>query len=145
MQLAALMPFAALCLCACKGPALHLHNPEQHPVFVDGTAETRETLPFRYYGTTRWDALPRDVDGEADWKRQPASQLVAIPPPASPLLFPLDLPLEFFDWLIHGKRSVSTTVTLPPNAANSEQAPAEGDRAALGALRQRAQAAREQR
>ena len=59
MQLAALMPFAALCLCACKGPALHLHNPEQHPVFVDGTAETRETLPFR----SRLASPPAEASG----------------------------------------------------------------------------------
>ncbi|MFY9345952.1 MAG: hypothetical protein WAT39_25905, partial [Planctomycetota bacterium] len=63
------IPEALLVLtAACTGPALHVDNPQRHPVYVDGVATSAPSLPFRYYGTTRWDAVPADVGGKADFE-----------------------------------------------------------------------------
>lgn len=139
-----LLPFlSAGLLGACSGPRLHLQNPEGHPTFVDGVRTEASTLPFRYYGTTRWDALPKDIDEgrgpRPDWQRRPTHQEVAVPWPASPLLFPLDLPLEFTSWLLGGQQDVTATVAVPPVASVE---PGDGGPGAAAGLRQRAAAAR---
>lgn len=139
----------ALGTIACRGPSLHVDNPEGHPVFVDGVrlpdaADGVHTLPFRYYGTTRWDAVPKDLDGDADWERQPASAAVTIAPPAPALLFPLDLPIELVHWILRGQPATTTAVALPRSSTAELVATAPGN-SQLGAVRQRAQAARTRR
>jgi len=139
----------ALGTIACRGPSLHLDNPDGHPVFVDGVrlppaTDGTHTLPYRYYGTTRWDAVPKDLDGDADWEHQPASATVTIAPPAPPLLFPLDLPIELVSWLLHGKPPTTAVVALPHSSAAELAATAPANRQ-LGAVQQRAMAARSRR
>jgi hypothetical protein len=123
---------------ACRGPRLHVHNPEGHLTFVDGVETKAASLPFRYYGTTRWDALPKDVDQgrglRPDWSQRPTSWNVEVPWPASPLLFPLDLPLELASWLLGGRTDTTTTVSAAPVSA--------ADVPTAAALRERADAAR---
>ena len=139
--LVALLSVGLLVAVGCKGPMLHVDNPDRHPTYVDGVATTAPSLPFRYYGTTRWDALPADRDGEADWTRQPASKLVTIEPPISPLLFPLDLPLQLVRWTFRGREDARTLVELP---ATPKEQLAENELAntELSALVERARTAR---
>ena len=137
----------ALLAPACTAPATELHNPAGHRVFVDGrelrqpalelrqpALELRQPaldprqpgadtathrLPFRYYGTSRWDAQPRDLPGtptrseRPDWQNLPASAPIAQPAPVSPWLFPFDLPLELLDLALHGRDDFTATVALP--------------------------------
>jgi hypothetical protein len=129
---------------ACTGPTLRLHNPEGHPVFVDGVATGSELLPFRYYGTTRWTSVPKDVDQRADWDHLPTTGLVELPAPASPWLFPLDLPLELLARLTSGRGDTTTEVTVhqkPPDPRSE----AELALAELTALTERATRARTSR
>jgi hypothetical protein len=102
-----------LALAACTGPATHIHNPDGHRVFVDGLETTKTELPFRYYGTSRWDATPADQAGKPDWKLLPASQSLELPPPASLWIFPLDLPLELAQRAFSGREDTSAFIRLP--------------------------------
>jgi hypothetical protein len=114
-------PHALGCLfaaTACTGPSTHVHNPDGHRVFVDGQALASERLPFRYYGTSRWDADPADTARGPDWSLQPASGRIDLPPPASPWLFPLDLPLELARRALFGREDVIVAVELPPAGAD---------------------------
>ncbi len=100
-------------LFACTGPALHVDNPDHHTVFVDGVHTHAPTLPFRYYGTTRWNALPKAPAGDrADFSSLPSSQTVAIPVPVSGWLFPLDFPLELLARLANGRADVRTAIAV---------------------------------
>ncbi|HEX6811536.1 MAG TPA: hypothetical protein VF384_07925 [Planctomycetota bacterium] len=98
---------------ACTGPVTHIDNPGAHRVFVDGLETDAQELAFRYYGTTRWDAMPTDKAGKPDWKLLPASQQVEQPWPASPWLFPLDLPLELVQRVFSGREDTTAKITLP--------------------------------
>lgn len=95
---------------ACTGPALHVANPDGHAVFVDGVATTAASLPFRYYGTVQWDALPKDAGDRADWTRVPTRGEVAVAPPAPGWLFPLDFFVEVADRALHGRQDATTAV-----------------------------------
>lgn len=122
-------PLACLSLLvpACTAPGTELHNPNGHRVFVDGRElrqpaadATSHRLSFRYYGTSRWDAQPKDLPGTTsrserpDWQNQPASGPIEQPAPVSPWLFPFDLPLELLDLAWHGREDFAATVALPP-------------------------------
>lgn len=128
---------------ACTGPTLRVDNPDRHVVFLDGVQTRGGVKPFRYYGVTRWDALPADRGrGErarADWTRAPTSEEVAIPPPASPWLFPFDLGIELVARVLHGRDDRTTTVRAravaspPPElaAADGEALAARGREARI--------------
>ncbi len=105
---------AVCALAACEGPRTIVANPDEHPTFVDGRRLAADSLPFRYYGTSRWDALPKDGERRPDFARQPASAAIELPPPASPWLFPFDFPLEVLRRLTVGREDVTATVALPP-------------------------------
>ena len=137
-------PAGVLLGAACHGPALHIDNPDQHQVFVDGRRVYKSELPFRYYGTTRWDALPADVDGGPDWTHRPGSEQVTITPAISPLLFPLDLPIDLLWWIAGGHDDVTTTITLPTTDAQ-QRAESELGNLQLAELVERALAARASR
>ena len=126
---------------ACTGPALHIDNPGQHTVFVDGRATTATSLPFRYYGTTRWDAVPADVGGRSDWRHQPKSQLVLMPVPVSAWIFPLDFPLELLARAANGRGDVTTQIAVDP-APGDRRTEDESANAEVAALAERAKAAR---
>jgi hypothetical protein len=110
----------ALGLSACTGPVLHLEIPAGQHLFVDGRAESRTELPFRYYGTTVLDALPGDVPAapnarsRADFGHRPSRTLVALPPPAELWLFPFDFPVEVVHWLRHGHQATRAAVAAVP-------------------------------
>ena len=129
---------------ACTGPALHLENPDDHTVFLDGVQTKAGTKPFRYYGSTRWDALPADRDGKLDLAHRPTSQHVEIPPPANPWLFPLDFPLELLSRLVAGRPDTTTTVRVqgPPPEVRTEE---EMVKSELPQLTERAREARASR
>lgn len=112
-MLAALLAVLA-CAPACTGPAMHIDNPDHHRVFVDGFEQRASDLPFRYYGTSRWDAQPAPKDGRPDWSLQPASGAVPIPAPAPMWLFPFDFPLELVQRALHGRQDVAAVIQLPP-------------------------------
>jgi hypothetical protein len=103
---------------ACTGPALHVNNPDGHVVFVDGTLVTTPSLPFRYYGRARCDALPKDHDGRADWDHMATSEHVDVRAPASPWLFPLDLPLELLARVANGRPDTTIDVAVRPRPAD---------------------------
>ncbi|MCR9245612.1 MAG: hypothetical protein NXI31_11310 [bacterium] len=110
----ALGALAFLAGAACEGPRTYIENSGQHRCFVDGRLETRPALPYRYYGTSRVDALPRDLpSGLPDWELQPVSVPIPQPAPASPWLFPLDFFLEALDRGLHGEPRFVATVELP--------------------------------
>ena len=142
---------AVLVACACRGPTLQLDNPGQHRTFVDGVevgSKPTTKLPFRYYGTTRWDALPADVEHpelgrRADWDHLPASETVAIDPPASLLLFPFDFGVELVVRLVGvtGDQTARIAVPETPPDERVEMIPPD----AIGALGDRARAARRAR
>ena len=112
--LAAVVPLAG----ACTGPTTVIDNPHDHRVFVDGALVATSTLPFRYYGVSRWDALPKDLaNSRPDWALQPASEAIDLPPPASLWLFPVDLPLELLRRTLYGREDVTTRIVLPPTPA----------------------------
>jgi hypothetical protein len=132
---------------ACTGPALHVDNPGGHTVYLDGKQTKAGTKPFRYYGTTRWDALPADRDdrpGLADFRRIPTSQAVAIEAPAPLWIFPFDFPLELFARLTDGRVDTTTRIEVRP-APNDPGADPEVVNATLPAIRQRASDARASR
>jgi hypothetical protein len=100
---------------ACTAPRTVLDNPAGHRVFVDGAAAGKPVLPFRYYGTSRWDALPADVEpGRPDWSLRVAGDSVQQPPPVSLWLFPLDFPLEAVRRAVMGREDVIARIELPP-------------------------------
>jgi len=104
---------------------------------------THVELPFRYYGASRWDVLPRVIEdnGVPVFDARPRSEAVALPPPVSPWLFPLDFPLEAIDRLFFGPRDVDVIVT-----ARTRSTPAEEIRQQdFGELSARARAARSDR
>ena len=131
----------AFVVAACQGPSLKLSS--DGPRYVDGRSEPSDELPFRYYGTTVIDVMPADLEnGTPDWSRSPVRGEVAMPAPASPWLFPFDLPVELF------RRSMGL---VEPFEANVETTEAEEPVVAgylpggIPALRQRANAARSDR
>lgn len=127
---------------ACTGPTLRVENPGGHPLFLDGLAAKPGTKPFRYYGTTRWDALPADLPkGRPDWQHRPTSQHVAVPPPVSPWIFPLDFPLELLVRLANGRADATTVVAVEP-VAPDPRTETEIANLELAALTQRALQAR---
>jgi hypothetical protein len=136
-----LVAFACVLGAACTGPSLRVDNPGGHTVLVDGVRTNARELPFRYYGTTAVDALPAPrPDGRPDWEHQPTRGMVPIEPPASGWLFPLDLPLELLDRLLHGRDDRTAHVVVdsaPPPAPDPEAADA-----VLAALVRRAHEAR---
>ncbi len=103
------------CSTACAGPKLHISNPGEHYVFVDGKRSNAESLDFRYYGTSRWDALPQiqESNGVPEFDRNPHSGTVDIEAPASPWLFPFDFPLEVMSWAVFGQEEQTMTVSAP--------------------------------
>jgi hypothetical protein len=133
---------------ACTGPKVHVENPHAHAVFVDGVATTATTLPFRYYGVSRWDALPADValaPGrrlEPDWEHRPTSRAIPLPPPAPGWLFPLDFPLEIVLRALRGREDTTATVHVEP--AGEAVAP-DLRNAEFAAVARRAKAARSAR
>lgn len=135
---------AALALGACTGPSLQLVDAAADTVFVDGVETGATTLPFRYYGTTRWDALPADVDGFADFERLPGSATVALPAPVSGWLFPLDFPLELAARLLRGRGDVTARIELPATPPDRIALP-EILPETIGAMSARARAARSER
>jgi hypothetical protein len=134
----------ALATFACTGPRLLVENDGKHAVFLDGRRLYDDEVKFRYYGTTRWDALPADRDGAPDWTLRPASQEVAITPPVPPWLFPLDFPLELLAWTFGGGGDTTTRVVLPSTDAQ-RRAESELGNAQLAAMAERALAARSSR
>ena len=157
---------AATAGCRSRGPSLILRNPDGHQVFVDGRRVMRARgprnegvqqaepqlqeatvtdveLPFRYYGASRWDVLPRvdEDNGVPVFDARPRSEAVALPAPASPWLFPLDFPLEAIDRLFFGPRDLDVIVTARARAnPQGEIRPEE-----FGELSARARAARSDR
>lgn len=131
-------------LAACTGPSLRLDEPDGHPLFVDGRATAAGETAFRYYGTTVWDALPRDVDGRADWSKRPTRGAVEVPPPAPPWLFPFDLPVELVARALHGRPDQTAAVRVA-DAAPEPRGEAEIVNLELAALAARARAARSSR
>ncbi|MCA8965421.1 MAG: hypothetical protein H6838_11345 [Planctomycetes bacterium] len=79
----------ALAAGACTGPHTTIHNPEGHRVFVDGRELDRTSLPFRYYGTSRWDAQPRDLGQPRPVETPPEAE--PAPPPQAPQLQAFDI------------------------------------------------------
>ena len=99
----------------CAGPQTRIVNPDGHRVFVDGTAQQKQVLPFRYYGTSRWDAQPADeATGRPDWSRTVGSGAIPLPPPASPWLFPFDFALEAVCRLAVWRNDTIAVIDLPP-------------------------------
>lgn len=131
-------------LAACTGPSLRLDEPDGHPLFLDGRATAAGETPFRYYGTAAWDALPRDVDGRADWSKRPTRGTVAVPPPAPPWLFPFDLPIELVALALHGRPDQTAAVRVDA-AAPEPRGEAEIVNVELAGLAARARAARASR
>lgn len=132
---------------ACTGPALHVDNPGGHTLYLDGAATTAGTKPFRYYGTTRWDALPVDRQGRTprpDWQHLPTSRAVALPPPVTSWIFPLDLPLELLVRLANGREDTTTVVEVRP-APTDLRSETEIANLELAAMAQRARQARTDR
>ena len=133
-----------LACCGCTGPSLLVEDRGKHDVFLDGHRLDADKVKFRYYGTTRWDALPADRDGGPDWMLRPASQEVAISPPAPAWLFPLDFPLEMLAWTFGGGGDTTTRIVLPTSDAQA-RAESELGNAQLAAMAARALAARRSR
>src|SRR5690606_18144942 len=114
----------------CTGPKLRLKNPDEHAVFLDGRQVHKQTQNYRYYGTTRWDTLPtvREDNGVPVFENMPHSETVVIPPPASPWLFPFDLPLEVIYRTILGRPDQEVTVAAiqkPPEQRVRLEIPSE--------------------
>jgi hypothetical protein len=155
---------ATASLAACKGPALHVQNPERHEVFVDGrrlappdpraealarqrrgdepaAPEGVDVVPYRYYGTTTLDVVPADQGGYADFAHRPQRAAVAIDEPVTPWLFPLDFPLELLRRVALGAEPTTAAVALPvvPPEQRIDLEIAPADATALG---DRARAAR---
>ena len=106
---------------ACTGPALRIDNPDHHTVFLDGVATPAGAKAFRYYGTTRWDALPADRSDRphrADWQHLPTSRAVAVPAPVTPWIFPLDFPLELLARLANGREDATAAIEVLPAATD---------------------------
>ena len=105
---------------ACTAPQLRIANPDEHLVFLDGIHTTSESIPFRYYGTSRWATLPRipEVNGVPDFDRNPYSEAITVTAPSSPWLFPLDFPLEAMHWMFFGHEEQSVTVSAPKKSSD---------------------------
>lgn len=133
---------------SCTGPQLQIANPRLDDLYVDGRALPAlelGTLPFRYYGSVQWHALPRDDDESMpDFRRLPAAGEVQIVPPVSAWLFPIDLPLELAHRLFFAPNDQTLVVELPERD-DQDVAALEITADELGSLRQRAEAARTQR
>lgn len=129
---------------ACHAPSTHLDNPGQHTCYLDGVQETRDEVPFRFYGTSRIDVIPANLNAPQagpDFEHQPTSVLVTTPVPANPWLFPLDFVLEAADRMVSPPQD--QTVAIAPTPTPPEQRTEPGVRpAGLDALSQRAAAAR---
>lgn len=155
-----LLLFAAAAACNTPGPRLRIENPEHHDVFLDGRRVATERdpdapfdpdalpdgiaeVPFRYYGTTRWDVLPTVTEdsGVPKFDREPGSAAVTMAPPASPWLFPFDFPAELVDRLLFGRGDVVVEV----RAAEKQPLQGEIPQEAFGELSARARAARGER
>ncbi|MBM3973012.1 MAG: hypothetical protein FJ301_02785 [Planctomycetes bacterium] len=131
-------------LAACTGPSLRLDEQSGHPLFLDGRAAAAGERPYRYYGTTVWDALPRDVDGRADWSNRPTRGMVAVPPPAPLWLFPFDLPIELIVRALSGRPDQTAAVRVDA-AAPDPRGEDEIVNVELAGLAARARAARASR
>jgi hypothetical protein len=107
-----LLAAALVAAASCHGPALHVENPDGHTVFLDGVATTAGEKRFRYYGTTRWDALPAEHNHRLDTAHLPTSERVEIPAPASQWLFPFDFPIELVARLFGGRGDQTTVVQV---------------------------------
>ena len=136
-------------LAACHAPSTHLDNPGRHTCYLDGVQETRDEVPFRFYGTSRVDVIPAagtasdggDAMAEPDFDHQPTSILVTTPVPASRWLFPLDFVLEAVGRIV--APPPDQRVAVAPAPTPPEQVTEPGVRpAGLDALGQRAAAAR---
>jgi len=134
---------AILLLTACAGPALQIDNPGKHRVFLDGVEEARETVPFRYYGTMQCDVLPsaEAQSPRAQFLNSPSRQLVTVPPPASPWLFPFDLPLELWSWARRGHPTTTVTAEMAPRGSAEQILPGVQP-SGLRGINERAQQAR---
>lgn len=117
---AALLPLLFVaCESVRQGPELTVHNPEGHRVYLDGrelpTRQRPRPLPFRYYGTTRWDALPviPMQNGVPVFDRELRSELVEVPLPAPRWLFPFDFAIELVDRTLFGRRDQDVVVRVP--------------------------------
>ena len=131
---------------ACTGPELHIHNPGDHEVYLDGRRTTNIALKYRYYGTTRWDALPNvQVDnGVPVFAHQASSQKVLVAAPASLWLFPLDLPLEALQRTFR-ERPDQTMIIHPPEQPAAVRLGAEIPGEEISKLSARGRQARVQR
>lgn len=110
-------------LAGCTGPGTAIDNPDGHPVFVDGGAEPRASLPFVYYGTMQVDALPKDQGGRADFTLQPVRLDVQKPAPAAPWLFPFDFAVELARWSFSAPTVPVARIELPATAPGPRLAP----------------------
>jgi hypothetical protein len=144
MRLVVISPASAVLAvaAACTGPCLHVENPGRHTVLVDGVEPSDRVVPFRYFGTASIDALPAPLaNGRPDWSVVPARTLVAIEPPVTGWIFPLDLPIGLVDRALAGRGDVAAlAVVAPAPATPAPESAAEA--AELTALGQRAHAAR---
>jgi hypothetical protein len=134
----------AAAVAACTGPSLTIES--RDPTFVDGRRidqgeAAATTLPFRYYGTTLVDTLPRDQDGAADFQRRPTRAAVVIDEPVTPWIYPFDFLGEVILRVTgsHGDQHFTSAARPAPGPT---AAPTSAD---LGRLTQRALAARLER
>lgn len=107
----------------CTGPGTAIDNPGGHPVFVDGRAEPRASLPFVYYGTVQVDAVPKDQAGRADFTLQPVRLNVPKPAPAAPWLFPFDFAVELVRRSFVAPTVPVARIELPATSAGPRLAP----------------------
>ena len=107
------MILAAAIGAGCSGPATYIDNEGGHRCYLDGVQERRPKVPFRYYGTSRIDVIPADVDGGPDWDRRPMTVAVPLPTPANPWFFPFDFLIEAVDRFLHGPGDVIATIGSP--------------------------------
>jgi len=131
---------------ACKGPHLHIVNPGEHTVFLDGYRIHDEVIEFRYYGTSRFDTLPRvrEEHGVPQFEHIPSTEQVVIPEPSSLWLFPIDFALEVIDRAVVGRRDQTVTIIAvekPPQTRIDIEIPQEE----LGKLSARGHRARIER
>ena len=143
IEITALLTIATCGFSACTGPELHVNNPDNHQVFLDGQQISNEIVPYRYYGTSRWETLPRLPEGNAvpEFRLLPQSQTIEIPAPASSWLFPFDLPLELVFRAIDGRQDQTVTVkTIEKTAEQQMGVEISGEK--LSQLSERGQQAR---
>jgi hypothetical protein len=131
----------ALLAAGCSGPTTYVENPDSNPFYVDGRAESRTELPFRYYGTSQIDMVPADGPRGPDFGRRTERRAVAMPLPASPWLFPLDFPIELVSWLFAGQTEPTVTIE-PPQIAPKDRVSADYKPVGLELVTERALQAR---